>query len=144
MSDMLLAYRRYARFSGRSRRKEYWLFILLVAIGSFVFSALDAALGLGGSATGVADTSHGFNYGFALNGGLLAGVWSLFNLIPSLSVAVRRLHDTGRTGWWLLIVLVPLIGAIVLFVFMCLDGERGPNRFGPDPKTGADGAYAAA
>ena len=141
MSDMLLAYRRYARFSGRSRRREYWLFILGVVIGSFVFAALDAALGLGGSATGVAD-SHGFNY--SLNGGLLAGIWSLFNLIPSLSVAVRRLHDTGRTGWWLPVVLVPLLGTIVFLVFMCLDGERGPNRFGADPKAGTGEAYAAA
>ena len=65
---------------------------------------------------------------------ILSGIYGLAVLIPGLAVAVRRLHDTGRSGWWLLIGLVPLIGAIVLIVFMATDGEPGDNAYGPNPK----------
>jgi uncharacterized membrane protein YhaH (DUF805 family) len=65
---------------------------------------------------------------------ILGGIYGLAVLIPGLAVAVRRLHDTGRSGWWLLIGLVPLIGAIVLIVFMATDGEPGDNAYGPNPK----------
>ncbi len=65
----------------------------------------------------------------------MSGIYSLAVLIPSIAVSVRRLHDIDRTGWWLLIALVPLVGAIVLIVFHVLDGTPGPNRYGPNPKT---------
>lgn len=67
-------------------------------------------------------------------GTLLTTLYSLAVLLPSLSVAVRRLHDTGRSGWWLFIALIPIIGAIILLVFMCLDSQPGDNKYGPNPK----------
>ena len=67
--------------------------------------------------------------------GLLQGLYDLAVLIPSIAVTVRRLHDTGRTGWWILIGLIPVIGGIVLLIFMLLDSEPGENQYGPNPKT---------
>ncbi|MFI5929980.1 DUF805 domain-containing protein [Micromonospora sp. NPDC051543] len=110
----------YVGFTGRARRSEYWWFVLFTVLVSIVASVLDNALGL----TFVDGSSSGFI-------GLIA---SLALLLPSLAVAVRRLHDTDKTGWWLLIGLVPIVGAIVLIVFLVQDGTPGANRFGPSPK----------
>ncbi len=118
MSWFLLALRRYVQFSGRSRRKEYWFFTLFFVLGSFIAGGLDLALGTLDEETGVG--AIGILFGLAL-------------MLPSLAVTVRRLHDTGRSGWWMLIFFVPLIG-LVGFYFMVKDGDRGENRFGPDPK----------
>ncbi|AGH50805.1 MULTISPECIES: DUF805 domain-containing protein [Sphingomonadales] len=135
MEWMLLPLKRYAQFSGRARRKEYWMFVLLLVIVYFVAMALDTALGLGGSMTRYADTAPGAaSVGFYSNGGVLTIISMLALFLPSLAVAVRRLHDIDKSGWWVLIGIVPLIGSIVLIVFYCLDGTKGPNRFGPDPK----------
>jgi uncharacterized membrane protein YhaH (DUF805 family) len=135
MEWMILPLKRYADFSGRSRRKEYWMFILFVIIGSIVFSGLDAALGLGG---GVSRYSYGgagvVGAGAGMRGGILNGIFSLAIVIPSIAVAARRLHDIDKSGWWMLIGIIPLIGWIIVIVWYCTDGTRGPNRFGPDPK----------
>ncbi|MEO3773538.1 DUF805 domain-containing protein [Micromonospora sp. B9E7] len=112
-------FNQYVGFSGRARRSEYWWFALFTLLVSIVAAILDSALGL---------TFEGSSTGFI---GLIA---SLALLLPGLAVAVRRLHDTDRTGWWLLIGLVPLVGAIVLIVFFVMDSTPGPNRFGPSPK----------
>ena len=117
--------RRYAQFSGRARRAEYWWFYLLLIIGLVVALILESLLGFGGSVGPY---------------GLLSGLFGLAMLVPSLAAGVRRLHDTDRSGWWLLIAFIPLIGAIVLLVFYVSEGTRGDNRFGPDPKTGERGA----
>jgi uncharacterized membrane protein YhaH (DUF805 family) len=114
----LEALKKYAVFGGRSRRKEYWYFVLFSLIVSLVLSAIDALLGTFGST----------------NVGLLGGIYGLAVLIPSIAVSVRRLHDIDRTGWWVLIGLVPVIGTIVLLVFAALEGTPGQNRFGPNPK----------
>ena len=106
-------------FSGRSRRKEYWYFVLFNIIVSIVLAGIDALLGTFSSASNI---------------GLLSGIYSLAVLIPTLAVSVRRLHDIDRSGWWILIGLVPLIGAIVLLVFALLEGTPGSNRYGPNPK----------
>ena len=164
MEYMFLPLKRYAEFSGRSRRMEYWMFALflfvmwIVLFGLFMVLAGSAILAAaGGSPTGI----------FAAGGTamilvlLLCVVW-LALLIPSLAVAVRRLHDTERSGWWVggyiilavvsnvvrsstgsaglgaLLSIVTLVYAIALLVFMCLDGTRGPNKYGPDPKGGVD------
>ena len=113
------ALKKYAVFSGRSRRKEYWYFVLFSVIVSLVLSAVDALLGTFSSSTNV---------------GLLGGIYGLAIIIPSIAVSVRRLHDIDRTGWWVLISLVPVIGTIILLVFAVLDGTPGQNRFGPNPK----------
>ncbi|MBM0204276.1 DUF805 domain-containing protein [Micromonospora sp. STR1s_5] len=110
----------YVGFSGRARRSEYWWFALFTVLVSIAAAILDSALGL----TFVEGSSSGF----------IGLVVSLALLLPTLAVAVRRLHDTDRTGWWVLIGLVPLVGAIVLIVFFVQDGTPGANRFGPSPK----------
>jgi uncharacterized membrane protein YhaH (DUF805 family) len=110
----------YVGFTGRARRSEYWWFALFTVLVSIVASVLDNALGL----TFMDGSSNGF----------IGLVVSLALLLPTLAVAVRRLHDTDKTGWWLLIGLVPIVGAIVLIVFFVIDGTPGANRFGPSPK----------
>lgn len=118
MEWMLMPLRRYAQFSGRSRRKEYWMYTLFIVLVSLIAGAIDGALGLAGEA------------GY----GPLGGIFALATLVPSIAVGIRRLHDTDRSGWWLLIALVPLIGAFVLLYFFVSEGTSGPNRFGEDPK----------
>ena len=108
--------KKYAVFSGRARRKEYWYFVLWYMIISIGLAIIGYAIGIGG---------------------ILQGIYALAVLIPNLAVAVRRLHDTGRSGWWLLIGLIPLIGAIVLLVFMFTDSHPGENEYGPSPKAAA-------
>ena len=119
MNWYLEVLKKYAVFSGRARRKEYWFFVLFNLIISLVLTFIDSALGTLNEETGY---------------GLLSGVYSLAVLIPSLAVAVRRLHDTGRTGWWLLIGLIPLIGLIVLLIFFVQDSKPGDNEYGSNPK----------
>jgi uncharacterized membrane protein YhaH (DUF805 family) len=114
----LEALRKYAVFSGRARRKEYWMFCLFYVIFAIVLVIIDSILGIGGE-----------------DGGLLSGLFVLAMLIPSIALTVRRLHDTDRSGWWLLIGLVPLIGGIILLVFTVEDSQSGENRYGPNPKS---------
>jgi uncharacterized membrane protein YhaH (DUF805 family) len=129
MSWYIKVLKQYVDFSGRARRTEYWMFTLFNLIIAVVLGFVDRALGFGsftGSASG--------GVAFSASLGLLGGLYSLAVLLPSLAVGVRRLHDTDRSGWWLLIGLIPLIGGIVLLVFFVIEGTRGPNRFGADPK----------
>jgi uncharacterized membrane protein YhaH (DUF805 family) len=116
MEWMILPFKRYFDFKGRSRRKEYWMYTLFVVIVSIVLSILDTVLGLGGSATGDADlTGTSAGASGAVSGGLLSNIFSLATIIPSLAVGVRRLHDTDRSGWWILLPLGPIvIGAILM------------------------------
>ncbi len=120
MSWFVEALKKYAVFSGRSRRKEYWYFVLFVVIISIALSIIDSLLGTHHRESGA---------------GLLSGLFSLAMLIPSIAVSVRRLHDIDRTGWWVLISLVPLVGWRVLLVFHVQDGTPGTNRYGPNPKS---------
>ena len=119
MSWYLEALKKYAEFSGRSRRMEYWYFVLFNLIVFIILELIDALLGTFNVVQGV---------------GLLSGIYGLAVLIPTLAVTVRRLHDIDRTGWWIFINLIPLIGSIVLLVFALTPGTPGSNRFGPDPK----------
>ncbi len=121
MNWYLQALKKYADFSGRARRKEYWFFVLFNIIISVVLTVCDVFMG---------------TYSAAASIGILTAIYTLAVLIPGIAVSVRRLHDTGRTGWWLLIVLVPLIGALVLLIFMLIDSQPGQNAYGPSPKTG--------
>ncbi|MEV4491766.1 DUF805 domain-containing protein [Micromonospora coxensis] len=118
----------YAGFRGRARRSEYWWFALFSSLVGFVAGILDGALG----------TKLGSDPNST---GVIGLIVTLALLLPSLAVSVRRLHDTDRSGWWLLIGLVPLVGFIVLLVFFVKDGTQGSNRFGADPK---DAPHAAA
>lgn len=130
MEWMLMPLKRYADFGGRSQRKEYWMFILLQII---VLLPLFLLVGVTGSFEEGSEEMSGVGLLFL---GLI-GLFILAMLIPSLAVQVRRLHDTDRSGWWILLGLIPVVnyvGSIVLLVFYCLDGTKGENRFGPDPK----------
>lgn len=115
MSWYLAVLKKYATFSGRARRTEYWMFFLVNLIVSMVLGFVDTVAGTA----------------------FIGVVYSLAVLLPSLAVGVRRLHDIGRSGWWLLILLVPVIGVIVLLVFAVRDGDAGANAYGPNPKVTA-------
>lgn len=116
MNEFMTALRKYAVFQGRARRREYWMFTLGTVILGVIAGAIDAGL------TAVA--------GVAFVGILL----NLALIVPSLSVTARRLHDIGRSGWWMLLILIPLVGWIVLFIFSIKGGDQGPNAWGDDPK----------
>jgi uncharacterized membrane protein YhaH (DUF805 family) len=113
MNSYMAALRRYAEFSGRSRRSEFWIFALVNFLVSLALGLIEAVVGLPPS---------------------LSVIYALFVLIPWIAVTVRRLHDTDRSGWWILVWFVPVIGFFVMLLFMILEGTKGPNRFGPDPK----------
>lgn len=109
---------KYATFSGRARRSEYWYYTLFSFLVSLAASIVGGALFV---------HSEG-------DVNILSALASIALFLPGLGVAIRRLHDIGKSGWWYLIALVPFIGWIVLLVFMCRDSDRGPNQFGPSPK----------
>ena len=109
---------KYATFSGRARRSEYWYYTLFSLLVSLVASIVGGAL--------FVHAEGDIN--------ILSALVSIALFLPGLGVAIRRLHDIGKSGWWYLIALVPFIGWIVLLIFMCRDSDRGPNQFGPSPK----------
>ena len=119
MNWYLAVLKNYAGFSGRARRKEYWMFFLFNMIFAIVAMILDNVLGI---------AIEGVGYG------PLYGLYALAVLIPGLAVSVRRLHDVGKSGWMLLIALIPLIGAIWLLVLMLTDSNPGENQYGSNPK----------
>jgi uncharacterized membrane protein YhaH (DUF805 family) len=103
--------KKYADFSGRACRTEYWMFVLCSIIVGIVLAIVDAMI----------------------TGGLLGIVYLLGIIIPSIAVTARRLHDTNRSGWWMLISVIPLVG-LVLIYFLVLDSQPGDNQYGPNPK----------
>ncbi|MBT2701004.1 DUF805 domain-containing protein [Bacillus sp. ISL-40] len=113
MEWYLKVLKNYVGFSGRARRKEYWMFVLFNMIAMLILAAIDGVLG---------------TYP------LFYGLYSLAVLLPSLAVTIRRLHDVGKSGAWILISLIPLVGAIVLLIFTCSDSQADDNQFGPNPK----------
>ena len=119
MNWYLKVLKQYADFSGRARRKEYWMFVLFNMIFAFFAMILDNILGF---------AIEGIGYG------PLYGLYTLAVLIPGLAVAVRRLHDVGKSGWMILIALIPLIGAIWLLVLTVTDSNPGENQYGKNPK----------
>ena len=122
----------YVTFSGRARRSEFWFWFLFAIIAGVVAAVLDSML-----FPAMMDVQTEMGDGvasFSAQGGPISALVSLGLFLPGLAVAVRRLHDVDRSGWWLLLAFVPLIGIIVLIVWWCTEGTRGPNRFGPDPK----------
>lgn len=115
MNWFMAALKKYAVFSGRAQRAEYWYFLLFYLIIYVGLAIVDSLLGMSEI-------------------GLLSLIFSLAMIVPSLAVSVRRLHDVDRTGWWVLFAFIPLIGFIVLLVFTVQDGTPGENRFGSNPK----------
>ena len=122
----LQALKKYAVFSGRARRAEYWQFTIVNAViffGLSLLAKLDAGIGVQMLVLWLATT------------------YSLWMILPSWAVLVRRLHDTNHSGWWLLIGLVPIVGAIALFIWMVTDSNAGDNQYGPNPKASVYSAY---
>jgi uncharacterized membrane protein YhaH (DUF805 family) len=119
MEWYLLPWKRFAEFSGRSRRKEYWMFTLFNIVIAIVLCILSLVL-----------RESGVGVIFSI----LSFIYSLAALIPGLAVSVRRLHDTGKSGWFLLLGLIPFVGPVILLVFFCMDSEPGQNAYGPNPK----------
>ncbi|NAW86895.1 DUF805 domain-containing protein [Photobacterium halotolerans] len=113
MRDYLSVIKKYADSDGRARRREYWMFCLINALLSYLFFFIGEAI----------------NDDYAL-----FAVYTSLTVIPSLMVTVRRLHDTNRSGWWMLVAFVPLIGAIIGLSVMMEAGTSGENDYGPDPK----------
>ena len=111
MEYFIDAFKRYADFTGRAKRQEYWMFILFYLIFYLMLSVIDAVIGTP----------------------VLSSLYSLALFVPTISIAARRLHDTSRSGWWQLIALIPIIGAIVLIVFLAQDSHED-NEYGPNPK----------
>lgn len=116
MNGYLATLKKYVDFNGRAQRTEYWMFFLFNLVIAMLLSVVDYALG---------------------TPGIFGMIFALAILLPSIAVGARRLHDTDRSGWWLLIALIPFIGTIVLLVFLLLDSSPGDNRFGPNPKATA-------
>lgn len=113
--------RNYVGFSGRARRKEYWMFILVNAILIGVLSVIDKMLG----------------WQRAGGEGILATIYGILVLLPWWAVQFRRLHDTDRSAWWLLLLIIPVVGWLVILIFNCQRGTAGENRFGNDPTQGS-------
>ncbi len=119
MNWYLKVLKQFADFNGRARRKEYWMFFLFNVIFAVVASQLDSLLGI--------------NFIAGLYGPIYL-VYALVMLVPGLAVAVRRLHDIGKSGWMLLVALIPLVGSIWLLVLLASNGNQGDNAYGADPK----------
>ena len=125
MSWYIEVIKKYAVFSGRARRKEYWMFVLVNMIIAILIGIL----------VGIATSSDAnSNTKIAPVFNCISSLYSLAILLPSLGVFVRRLHDIGKSGWWVFIGFIPLIGEIWLLVLMCTDGQSGSNQYGPNPK----------
>ena len=102
-------FKNYVNFSGRAVRSEYWYWVLFTLLGQIVLMIVDRVIGIS----------------------LLTVLFALATLLPGLAVSVRRLHDLDKSGWFLLLAFIPLVGAIILIVWACQEGTPGPNRFGP-------------
>jgi uncharacterized membrane protein YhaH (DUF805 family) len=125
MNWVQAVFRKFAVFEGRAQRAEFWWFVLFCFLCQIVLAVIDGMLGTSRMAAGQ---------------GLLGMLFALGILIPSLAVGARRLHDTGRSGWWLLIGLIPILGTIVLIWFCVQDSQPGSNSYGANPKEGAPAA----
>ena len=121
MDQYLAVLKKYVEFDGRSRRKEYWMFVLFNFVFSLVLGIVDQVAGLTNATGGIAP---------------LQTLYGLATLLPAIGVAIRRLHDTNRSGWFILLAFIPCIGAIILLVFLIEEGTKGSNKYGSDHKGG--------
>ena len=119
MNWYLKCLKQYFDFSGRARRKEYWMFVLFNVIISIVLAIIDISIGTFSEESRI---------------GILGGIYALAVLFPGLAVSIRRLHDIGKSGWYYLVAFIPLVGAIILLVWFCTEGMPESNEWGEDPK----------
>lgn len=131
---MILPLRRYAEFHGRSRRREFWGFMLFLVLSAALAVWLDILLGTGGARNSTIVTEPGLLIATTMTRvGWITRLFLLAMVVPALAVRVRRLHDVDWRGWWLLIAFVPFAGVLLLLILYLTNGTRGPNRFGQDP-----------
>jgi len=116
---------RYAQFDGRASRSEFWYFALFYFLIDIVVASIDAF---------VLNPMLGLTPDQAAQGGFLQMIFALALIIPSIALSIRRLHDIGKSGWWYLLVLIPIIGWFILIYFYILDSQPGSNQFGENPK----------
>ncbi len=116
MNHYLGAFKKFATFVGRATRSEYWYFVLFNAMAMLILGMIDQAIASG------------------QNNWLLSGIYYLVVLIPGLALSVRRLHDIGKSGWMLLIILIPLVGIFWYLFLLLTDSQPGDNKYGPNPK----------
>jgi uncharacterized membrane protein YhaH (DUF805 family) len=121
MNWYLMVIKNYVGFSGRARRKEYWMYTLFTILFAMVAAILDSMVG-----SNIYPLPYGYIYSF----------YAVATFLPGLAVVVRRLHDVGKSGWMCLIIFIPIIGFIWLLVLLCTNGQAGENKYGPDPKNG--------
>ena len=103
----------YVGFTGRARRKEYWMYCLFYIIIGIAIGVVERVISMDG---------------------VLSGLYSLALLLPSIAVSIRRMHDTGRSGWWLLLNFIPILGWLIFLFFTVQDSQPGENEYGPNPK----------
>lgn len=115
----------YANFNGRATRSQYWYFVLFYLLISIVLSLIDLY---------AINPALGMTPEEAASGGILSVVFALAMLLPQIGLGIRRLHDTGKSGWWYLIIVIPLIGALILLYFFITDSQAGDNEYGANPK----------
>lgn len=132
MEWALMPLKRYADFSGRSRRKEYWMFQLLIIVVLVLLITVGIAIAAMTGAGGEPSAAFWLVLG-------VAGLMWLGIIIPTIAVQVRRFHDQNHSGWMFLLNFIPYVGGLVVIVFMCIEGTNGDNRYGPDPKAGEPG-----
>ncbi|MCI2399589.1 DUF805 domain-containing protein [Aliiroseovarius subalbicans] len=132
MTSIKTCFSKYVTFSGRAQRSEFWWFMLFAFAGQIILSIVDSTL------FGTVTTVEG-GFEAQTDTPILSGLFSLGIFLPALAVAVRRLHDTDRSGWWYLLCLIPLVGIIILIVWWAGQGTNGANRFGADPLGGSGG-----
>ena len=113
-----ICFNKYVDFKGRARRSEYWFFYLFTIISSLVLGFMEGLIGI------FPNTDQA----------VLANIFSLLVIIPSIAVGVRRLHDTNHSGWWYLLIIIPIIGWIIILIWLCKNSDEGDNRFGSNPK----------
>ena len=135
LKHMFMPYRRYFDFRGRSSRAEYWSFFLLMA-GIIALTALLYAQA-GAFEPGFDPETSDPGFGWTL-GTAIFGIFFLVSGIPAIALEVRRWHDIGKSGWYWWIRFIPLVGTIIVLVFMAMKGNAGGNRYGPDPLPGGD------
>lgn len=124
-----LALQNYANFSGRAARGDYWWYFIAYIVILITLGSVDKSLFDSGSTH--LDTSEGLRFSF--KAGPLNAIWLLASFVPSLSLGARRLHDTGRSGWMQMLVLIPILGGLYLLYLFSIKGDAGDNHFGPDP-----------
>ena len=134
MEWIVMPLRRYAVFSGRARRMEYWPYMLVWSALFAACIAVDIAFNLGGAADGTWFVAYDGGFSFNIAFGPCALILLLVTALPNIALGVRRLHDVNTSGWLMLIGILPLLGQIILLVFFLRPGTPGPNHYGPDPK----------